>query len=44
MMIKATDECICKVANTLDEAQKLIETGFEYVTDMDNYKSFRKRK
>jgi len=44
MMIKATEEYICKAANTLDEAQKLIATGFEFITDMDNYKLFRKRK
>ena len=40
---KTADEYICKATNTLDEAQKLIETGFEFITDMDNYKLFRKR-
>ena len=29
---------------TMEEAKALIETGFEYVTDMENIKLFRKRK
>jgi integrase len=33
-----------KAVKTLDEACKLIEVGFEYVTDVDCYKVFRKRK
>jgi len=33
-----------KVAETLEEAFKLMEVGFEYVTDMDGKKLFRKRK
>ena len=37
-------EYICKVAKTLEEATQLIEAGFEYVTDMNGYKLFRKRK
>ena len=39
-----TDEYTCKVTKTLKEASQLIEAGFEYVTDMENYKIFRKRK
>jgi integrase len=35
---------VCKVAKTLEEATQLIEAGFEYVTDMDSVKIFRKRK
>ena len=31
-------------AKTLDEAFKLIDAGFEYVTEMDGTKLFRKRK
>jgi len=31
-------------AETVDEAVKLVETGFEYVMDMDDKKLFRKRK
>jgi hypothetical protein len=38
------DEFHVKVAYTLDEACKLLEVGFEYVTDMEGKKLFRKRK
>jgi len=38
------DDFACKAAQTLDEASKLIEAGFEYVTEMDDVKLFRKRK
>lgn len=38
------DDFHVKVAETLDEACKLLETGFEYVTEMDGKKLFRKRK
>jgi len=30
-------------ARTLGEAKNLIKNGFEYITDMDNYKLFKKR-
>jgi hypothetical protein len=40
----ADDEFHVKVAQSLDEACKLLEAGFEYVTDMDGNKLFRKRK
>ena len=40
----ADDEYHVKVAQTLDEATKLLEVGFEYVTDMDGAKLFKKRK
>ncbi len=33
-----------KIVSNLDEACKLLEVGFEYVTDMDGKKLFRKRK
>jgi integrase/recombinase XerD len=39
-----TEDYICKVAKTIDEAIKLIESGFEYITEIDNTKLFRKRK
>ena len=39
-----TDDWICKVASTVNEATPLIEQGFEYVTDVDGLKLFRKRK
>jgi len=32
------------IAKTIDEAKELLEVGFEYVTDMDDIKLFRKRK
>ena len=38
------DEFICKVAKTPDEIKELIETGFEYVTDLNQEKFFKKRK
>ncbi|MEM3728855.1 MAG: hypothetical protein QXF75_06660 [Candidatus Bathyarchaeia archaeon] len=39
-----TDEYICKAAKTIEEATQLIEAGFEYVTEINNIKLFRKRK
>ena len=39
-----TDEWVCKVAKSVAEASELIESGFEYVTEMDGVKLFRKRK
>jgi len=38
------DEYVCKTARTTDEAKELIESGFEYVCDMEQVKLFRKRK
>jgi len=38
------DEWTARTAKTLEEATKLIEAGFEYVTDMDSVKIFKKRK
>jgi len=38
------DEYHVKAVETLEEACKLLEVGFEYVTDMDSFKVFRKRK
>jgi integrase len=32
------------IAKTIEEAQKLIESGFEYVTEIEGVKLFRKRK
>lgn len=32
------------VAKTIEEARSLIKTGFEYITDVDGVKLFRKRK
>jgi hypothetical protein len=44
MFNDANDEFHVKVAESLQEACKLLEVGFEYVTDMDGKKLFRKRK
>ena len=38
------DQFTCKIAHTLQEAESLIEAGFDYVTDMDGVRLFRKRK
>jgi hypothetical protein len=38
------DEYHCKTATNIKEATQLIETGFEYVTEMNGLKMFRKRK
>jgi len=39
-----TDEWVSKVAKTIEEACSLVEAGFEYVTEMEGVKIFRKRK
>ena len=39
-----SDEFSCKTAHTLEEACSLIEAGFDYVTEMDGFKLFKKRK
>jgi integrase len=38
------EEYYSATARTIDEARKLIESGFEYVTEVDGIKLFRKRK
>ncbi len=38
------EDYVCKVAQTLGEACTLVEAGFEYVTEMNGMKLFRKRK
>jgi len=38
------DEFVCKVAKSVDEAEALVESGFDYVTDVDGMRLFRKRK
>ena len=38
------DEWTCRTASTVKESTALIEAGFEYVTDQDGLKLFRKRK
>jgi len=38
------EEYICKAAKTVKEAKELIEAGFEYVTEMNGVKLFKKLK
>ena len=38
------EEYYSATAKTVDEAKALIEQGFEYVTEIDSIKLFRKRK
>ena len=38
------DDYVCKATKTVEEAKALVESGFEYVTDVEGYKLFRKRK
>jgi integrase len=38
------DEFICKVAGTVQDAKALVEAGFDYVTEIDGLKLFRRRK
>ena len=38
------DDYVCKVARSVEEAGTLIENGYEYVTDFEQAKLFRKRK
>jgi hypothetical protein len=35
---------ICKTAKTIEEAKTLVECGYEYITEIDGIKLFRKRK
>ncbi len=39
-----SDEYVCKMAKSLKEASELIESGYEYITEMDGLKLFKKRK
>jgi len=38
------DEYVCKVARTIDEDKELLEAAFEYITERDGIKIYRKRK
>ena len=42
--IGGEEEYTCKTATNAKEAMQLIEAGFQYVTEMDGLKLFRKRK
>jgi len=39
-----SDDCVCKTAKTVGEAKVLVESGFDYVTDIDGIKLFKKRR
>jgi len=41
---KGEKEYVCKAARTVNEAKELIESGFEYVCEIDGTKLFRKPK
>jgi hypothetical protein len=38
------EEYTCKTATNIEEATDLIEAGFQYITEMEGIKLFRKRK
>ena len=44
MQFPHEERYICKVAKTVEEAKELVEAGFDYVTDMNDCKLFRKTK
>ncbi len=41
---EGNDSYVCKIARNLEDASKLIESGFDYVTELDGTKLFKKRK
>jgi integrase len=41
---ESSEDYTVKIASTIEEACKLLEVGFEYVTEIDGKKLFRKRK
>jgi integrase len=44
MVSKGENEYICKVAENIEQAKQLVEAGFDYVTEINETKIFRKRK
>ena len=40
----ANDQFTVKVADTMEDAIKLVEVGFEFHAEVEGYKLFRKRK
>lgn len=44
LLLDQADDYSCEIAKTLQEATKLIEDGFGYVTEMEGARLFRKRK
>jgi hypothetical protein len=43
-MPKESKDYVCKVAKSVEEAKRLLEEGFDYVTEIEGMKLFRKRK
>lgn len=43
-LTNSPEDYACKAARSIEEASALIEQGFEFVTDVDGVKLFRKRK
>jgi integrase len=43
-LINADEEYVCEIASTIQEFTKLLEGGFEYVTDFEGKKILRRRK
>ncbi|MDP2855803.1 MAG: site-specific integrase, partial [bacterium] len=43
-LIDSNEEYVCEIASTLEEFTKLLESGFEYISDFDGKKVLRKRK
>jgi integrase/recombinase XerD len=43
-LIDTSSDYNCKTAKNVEEAMKLVESGFDYVTEMNGVKLFRKRK
>jgi integrase len=43
-LTSSPEDYACKAARNIEEASALIEQGFDYVTDIDGVKLFRKRK
>ncbi|MEM2587555.1 MAG: hypothetical protein QXV23_04575 [Candidatus Bathyarchaeia archaeon] len=41
---KGEKKYVCKAVRTVNEAKELIESGFEYVCEIDGIKLFRKPK
>jgi integrase len=44
LFLEQNDQFTCKIAHNETEAIQLIESGFEYITDIGQNKAFRKRK
>jgi integrase len=38
------DDFVCKVAKNIQEAKELVESGFDYIAEIDGVQLFRKRK